>query len=293
MKVFLFDKVSEGVPSFGALPREAWMALGILELVCTAGLIVPAALRWKPALTAVATEPLPTTPPPGTSSFRRWSGTSRSTPWTGAVAEEARIQSRMTSSARPRTYPPSSMTSASPSTCSALLRRFVRDRGRAAHGEQRRLIIYEGVTLRGTDVVRPGVVDELEAALQAGDVEGMLTAFLRELAGASPGEIELLRSQRDAWVVRLRNAPTIPRELKALERYTFAPESFRNLRTPTLLLVGGESPPHEMENARVVADALPDAQVVVLPGQQHLAMYTVPELFAREVVRFLEESEAV
>ena len=54
MKVFMFDKVSEGVPSFGALPREAWMALGILELVCTVGLIVPAALRWHPAITVAA-----------------------------------------------------------------------------------------------------------------------------------------------------------------------------------------------------------------------------------------------
>ena len=54
MKVFMFDKVSEGVPSFGAMPREAWMALGILELVCTAGLIVPAAFHWKPALTVVS-----------------------------------------------------------------------------------------------------------------------------------------------------------------------------------------------------------------------------------------------
>jgi uncharacterized membrane protein YphA (DoxX/SURF4 family) len=54
MKVFMFDKVSGQVPSFGALPREAWMALGILELVCTVGLIVPAAFRWQPALTVVA-----------------------------------------------------------------------------------------------------------------------------------------------------------------------------------------------------------------------------------------------
>ena len=54
MKVFMFDKISEGVPSFGALPREAWMTLGILELVCTVGLIVPAAFHWQPALTAVA-----------------------------------------------------------------------------------------------------------------------------------------------------------------------------------------------------------------------------------------------
>ena len=54
MKVFMFDKVSKDVPSFGALPRQAWMALGILELVCTVGLIVPAAFRWQPSLTVVA-----------------------------------------------------------------------------------------------------------------------------------------------------------------------------------------------------------------------------------------------
>ena len=54
MKVFMFDKVSGQVPSFGALPREAWMALGILELVCMVGLIVPAAFHWRPALTVVA-----------------------------------------------------------------------------------------------------------------------------------------------------------------------------------------------------------------------------------------------
>ena len=53
MKVFMFDKVSKDVPSFGALPREAWMALGILELVCTVGLIVPAAFRWNTALIAL------------------------------------------------------------------------------------------------------------------------------------------------------------------------------------------------------------------------------------------------
>ena len=54
MKVFMFDKVSGDVPSFGALPREVWMALGILELVCVVGLIVPAALRWRPMLTVLA-----------------------------------------------------------------------------------------------------------------------------------------------------------------------------------------------------------------------------------------------
>ena len=54
MKVFMFDKISGDVPSFGALPRQVWMALGILEFVCVVGLIVPAALRWHPTITVVA-----------------------------------------------------------------------------------------------------------------------------------------------------------------------------------------------------------------------------------------------
>ena len=34
MKLFMFDKISGKVASFAALPPDAWMALGILELVC-------------------------------------------------------------------------------------------------------------------------------------------------------------------------------------------------------------------------------------------------------------------
>jgi uncharacterized membrane protein YphA (DoxX/SURF4 family) len=54
MKVFMFDSVSKDVASFGALPREVWTALGIVELVCVVGLIVPAALRWHPTITVAA-----------------------------------------------------------------------------------------------------------------------------------------------------------------------------------------------------------------------------------------------
>ncbi|MFZ1098616.1 MAG: DoxX family protein [Steroidobacteraceae bacterium] len=54
MKVFMFEKVSQDVPSFGALPRKVWAALGVLELVCTVGLIVPAAFHWQPPLTVLA-----------------------------------------------------------------------------------------------------------------------------------------------------------------------------------------------------------------------------------------------
>lgn len=54
MKTFLFDKVTGDVASFGALPKRAWMALGLVELACVLGLIVPAALHWHPRLVGYA-----------------------------------------------------------------------------------------------------------------------------------------------------------------------------------------------------------------------------------------------
>lgn len=152
-----------------------------------------------------------------------------------------------------------------------------------------RLILYESVPLFGANLYKPGVADRLEELLEAGDVEGMLVAMFLEVVEMPSNELEILRSQRDAWTVRLSNAATLPRELKGEQSYTFHPERFRNMRTPTLLLVGSDSPPRELENAKGVADALPDARVVLLQGQQHAAMYTAPEAFVSEVVRFLEE----
>ena len=54
LKIFFFDEIRREDPSFGELPREAWTALGVLELACVVGLIVPAALRRKPGLTVAA-----------------------------------------------------------------------------------------------------------------------------------------------------------------------------------------------------------------------------------------------
>jgi uncharacterized membrane protein YphA (DoxX/SURF4 family) len=54
MKIFMFDKIRADQPSFGALPRNVWTVLGILELACVAALIVPSVLPWHPKLTVVA-----------------------------------------------------------------------------------------------------------------------------------------------------------------------------------------------------------------------------------------------
>ena len=101
----------------------------------------------------------------------------------------------------------------------------------------------------------------------------------------------LLRSL-PAWPARVALAPTISREMDAFESYVsnFDPARLNNLRTPTLLLLGGDSPALEKAAAEALDASLPDSRIVVMPGQAHIAQRTAPEVFAREVVRFLRQA---
>ncbi len=52
-KIFSFDQLAN-MPQTAVLPRGGWATLGVFEIVCGVLLIVPAALKWMPALTPLA-----------------------------------------------------------------------------------------------------------------------------------------------------------------------------------------------------------------------------------------------
>jgi pimeloyl-ACP methyl ester carboxylesterase len=153
----------------------------------------------------------------------------------------------------------------------------------------RKLVLYEGVPIP-SEVFPEGIIDRLQALLDAGDRESVLITHYHDNVGMSPAEIEQLKSS-PAWPARIAAAHTVPRELRALDRYEFAPGRFKDLQTPTLLLLGGDSPQFAKDATETVDRVLPDSRIVVMPGQQHIAMYTAPELFVNEVVRFLLEPQ--
>jgi pimeloyl-ACP methyl ester carboxylesterase len=150
-----------------------------------------------------------------------------------------------------------------------------------------RLILYEGVYLRGRDVYPPGLVERMDRRQAQDDTDGILETLFLELVEMPAEDFELLRGHRESWAVRQAVAPTIPRELAADEGYILVPDRFRDMDAPTLFLVGGDSPPREAYHAAAVARQLPNARVRILSGQQHVAMHTAPEDFAREVHDFV------
>ena len=91
---------------------------------------------------------------------------------------------------------------------------------------------------------------------------------------------------------RLAAVYTIPREF-ADENYILDPMRFNNFKVPTMLLLGGESPHFLKAATEAVHAALPNSRIVVIPGQQHIAMRTAPELFVRLIIEFLSDAKGI
>jgi pimeloyl-ACP methyl ester carboxylesterase len=119
----------------------------------------------------------------------------------------------------------------------------------------------------------------------AGEWEKALVT-LYEAGGMSPAELSLLRSL-PSWRARIQAAPTVVREILSVREYSFDPARFKNLKTPVLLLVGGETSPVYTAAVEVLHSSLPNNRLVVLPGQPHDAALTAPELYVHQVLRFL------
>jgi pimeloyl-ACP methyl ester carboxylesterase len=153
----------------------------------------------------------------------------------------------------------------------------------------RRLVLYEPpIPPAGFHVYPPGIIERLQGLLDAGDREGVLVTFMTELVRMPKDELKLTLSM-PAWPSRIAAAHTLPRELRAHEQYRFVAERFRAMTTPTLLLIGGDSPEHVKTSTLTLNAAFPESRIVILPGQQHVAMETAPDLLAREVLKFLTE----
>jgi pimeloyl-ACP methyl ester carboxylesterase len=151
----------------------------------------------------------------------------------------------------------------------------------------RKLILYEpAIPFPGAPIYPAGAIDRLQALLDTGNREGVLTTLYREVAGLSPDEIEQFKSS-PAWPTRLATAYTLPREARAEEGYYFDAQRFKDLHMPILLLLGGESPSFFKAATQTIEEGLPNSRIAVMPGQQHIAMYTAPDLFLKNVLMFL------
>jgi pimeloyl-ACP methyl ester carboxylesterase len=149
-----------------------------------------------------------------------------------------------------------------------------------------RLILYEPPIPTGIAQYPADVPRRIQALVDKGEPETGLRIFFKEVVRMPAYEMETY-SQLPVWKRRIQLTPTIPREMAFDKSYRFDRDKFAKFAVPTLLLLGGDSPPLFQKATELLDATLPDSRVVILPGQQHVAMDTHPDLFVKEVFQFL------
>jgi pimeloyl-ACP methyl ester carboxylesterase len=151
-----------------------------------------------------------------------------------------------------------------------------------------RLVLYEGWPVPNPEAfaLPAGVEERMDALVGQGQREAALELMFREVVQMPDEEFTIYRAL-PAWPARIAAAHTITREVRAELGAVLDPAEAASMTVPTLLLVGGDSPEFLRADYETVAAALPDAQVIILDGQQHIAIDLIPEAFASHVLGFL------
>jgi pimeloyl-ACP methyl ester carboxylesterase len=152
----------------------------------------------------------------------------------------------------------------------------------------RRMVLYEPAIPVGYEIVPANVMSKLEELIDQGEREAALAVFFREVVHVSEEQIAMLRAH-PAWPGRVAAAHTILRESRIEAEYRLDFDRLRTLQVPTLMLLGGDSPPFLRESTMQVHAALPGSRIHEMPGQQHVAMDAIPDEFAGILRAFFTE----
>jgi len=125
----------------------------------------------------------------------------------------------------------------------------------------------------------------LEELARAGDWDSLAVTFFRDTLLVPVEELDALRAT-ELWPPIIADAEASLDDLRALSRYDFNAERFRDLRVPVMLQIGTESP-RDLYATDALAAVLQDVRIEELPGQAHEGMTTAPDMYAGAVSRFL------
>lgn len=152
----------------------------------------------------------------------------------------------------------------------------------------RKLVLYEGWPVPDPSIyaLPVEVMNRINRLLAEGDPDGVVEALFRAVEDVSDEDMAALRSA-PSWPGRVAAAHTLPREILGETRARLVREQAARIGVPVLLVIGEASTDPAKAEVDTVAAALPDARLLVLAGQQHIADILDPETFARHLLEFL------
>jgi pimeloyl-ACP methyl ester carboxylesterase len=134
-----------------------------------------------------------------------------------------------------------------------------------------------------------GREESARAVLKAGDPGSVIAAMIPKLFGKatqeqSPGLIAALKADMDR-----NSASGVAGALRGMAIRPDRRDQLASIAAPTLVVVGEDDAIAPPDEARAMAEALPNARLEIVPTAGHMSPCENPEAFNRAVLRFLRE----
>jgi pimeloyl-ACP methyl ester carboxylesterase len=147
------------------------------------------------------------------------------------------------------------------------------------------LFLYEPPLATRSTIGGPGQ-QRARAALAAGDPAEAIKIHLRDVVQMPAHQVDTLFASSAARAVFAVHAAAQLADTDAIDALGVGIARYRTLSLPTTLVEGDASPPHLRERLSDLAATLPDARVITLRGQGHIAHVMAPNLLADAIRTF-------
>lgn len=151
-----------------------------------------------------------------------------------------------------------------------------------------RVAVYEPSYCADESLPRPpaDVYDRLRALVAAGDDDGAVELFLGEVVGVPTEAIAGMRAG-EGWSFLVDKAPSLPYDVLVSTPWQLLPrDRIAGVAVPVLAVYGDRTAPGLAAATRAVAETAPDAELVVMAGEDH-AVLQRPAALAGILAKFL------
>jgi 3-oxoadipate enol-lactonase len=154
-------------------------------------------------------------------------------------------------------------------------------------------LVFADTRAQADDAAGKSKRAELAARVRSEGMGVLVESFVPSLLGPDTraAETEEKRAVLE-WVERWVREADPEGVARALEALADRPDSrplLSEIEVPTLVLVGEDDALTPPADARAIAAAIPDAELLILPGAGHMANLESPEAFNTALLGFLEK----
>jgi len=141
------------------------------------------------------------------------------------------------------------------------------------------LVLYEP-PVATRELVGGAALARARAALDSGDPAEAMRIHMREIVREPAILVDAIFANESSRAALAKHAAASIADTEAIDALGVGVDRFKTLDLPTVLIEGDASPAHLRERLADLAAALPDARVVTLEGQGHVANISAPEMLA-------------